>query len=169
MERTISARSDRNVWDYLWRFANFGQSDRNVPFHLTKLMCPVPLFCFLLTRTRIKRAVAWVWTLHPECTVPMSTWNFRNFKPEYFVEWKAPIVYNNLKMCLSSITIINLCTASFQAFSVSAFRWRIQDARTTWPETHRPRDRWKSKKKIIVHIQSIKFIYKGPQSGSSIP
>ena len=84
MEGTISVRSDRNIWDHLWRFANFGQSDRNVPFHLTKLMCPVPLFCFLLTRTITKRAVAWVGFVQPECIVPL--WNFRN------VEWKAPMV-----------------------------------------------------------------------------
>ena len=105
MEGTISVLSDRNIWDHLWRFANFGQSDRNVAFHLTKLMCPVPLFCFLLTRTITKRALAWVGSLQQECTVPMSTWNFRNFKPENFVEWKALMVYNNLLMCLSSITI----------------------------------------------------------------
>ena len=105
MEGAISVLSDRNIWDHLWRFANFGQSDRNVPFHLTKLMCPVPLFCFLLTRTITKRALAWVGSLQQECTVPMSTWNFRNFKPESFVEWKALMVYNNLLMCLSSITI----------------------------------------------------------------
>ena len=28
----------------------FGRSDWNVPFHLTKLLSPVPLFCILLTR-----------------------------------------------------------------------------------------------------------------------
>ena len=91
-------------WDafHLWRFANFGRSDRNVPFHLTKLMCPVPLFCFLLTWTITKLAVAWVGSMQPEP-----------------------------------------CTASSQALSVSAFRWRIRDARTARPETHRPRDRGK--------------------------
>ena len=68
-------------------------------------MCPEPLFCSLLTRTITKRAVAWAGTLQPECTVPMSTCNVQNFKPEYFVEWKASMVYNNLIMCLSSITI----------------------------------------------------------------
>ena len=26
----------------------FGRSDRNVPFHLTKLLSPLPLFCILL-------------------------------------------------------------------------------------------------------------------------
>ena len=30
------------------------------------------------------------------------------------------------------------CTASFQALSVNAFRWRIREKRTTWPEMHRP-------------------------------
>ena len=33
------------------RSGHFGRSDRNVPFHLTKLLFPVPLFCILLTRT----------------------------------------------------------------------------------------------------------------------
>ena len=33
------------------RSGHFGQSDRNVPFHLPKLLSPVPLFCILLTRT----------------------------------------------------------------------------------------------------------------------
>ena len=33
------------------RSGHFGRSDRNVPFHLTKLLSPVPLFCILLART----------------------------------------------------------------------------------------------------------------------
>ena len=49
-----------------------------VPLHWTKLLSPVPLFCILLTRTIIRRAVAWVGSVQPECTVPLSTWNFRN-------------------------------------------------------------------------------------------
>ena len=41
------------------RSCYLGQSDRNVPFHLTKLLSPVPLFCILLTRTiTIAR---WLW------------------------------------------------------------------------------------------------------------
>ena len=47
------------------------RSDPNVPFHLTKLLSPVPLFCILLTRT-IKRAVDWVGSVKPECTVPLD-------------------------------------------------------------------------------------------------
>ena len=42
------------------RSGHFGRSDRNVPFHLTKLLSPVPLFCILLTKSITKRAVAWV-------------------------------------------------------------------------------------------------------------
>ena len=33
------------------RSGHFGRSDRNVPFHLPKLLFPVPLFCILRTRT----------------------------------------------------------------------------------------------------------------------
>ena len=40
------------------RYGHFDRSDRNVPFHLTKLLFPVPPFCILLTRTITKRAVA---------------------------------------------------------------------------------------------------------------
>ena len=34
-----------------WPVWFFGRSDRNVPFHLPKLLSPVPLFCILITRT----------------------------------------------------------------------------------------------------------------------
>ena len=65
------------------RSGHFGRSDRNVSFHLKKLLSPVTLFCILLTRTITKRAVAWVGSVQPECTVPLSTWSFeilnRNF------------------------------------------------------------------------------------------
>ena len=45
----------------IWRcMVHFDRSEGNVPFHLTKLLSPVPLFCILLTRTITKRAVAWV-------------------------------------------------------------------------------------------------------------
>ena len=36
---------------------HFSSSDWNAPFHLTKLLFPVPLFCILLTRTITKRMV----------------------------------------------------------------------------------------------------------------
>ena len=55
------------------RPGHFSWSDRNVPFHLTKLSPPVPFFCILLTRTIPKRAVAWVGYVQPECTIPLGT------------------------------------------------------------------------------------------------
>ena len=71
---------------------HFGQSDRNVPFHLTKLLFPVLLFCILLTRIITKRVVAWVRSVQPECTVLLGKRNFRNLKLECFVQRKAPRV-----------------------------------------------------------------------------
>ena len=74
------------------RSRHFGRSDRNVPFHLTKLLSLVPLFCILLTRTITKRAVAWEGSVQPECTVPLGfgRWNCRNFKPEFLLDEKRP-------------------------------------------------------------------------------
>ena len=86
-ERTISVWSDRNIRGCpLWPSGHFGRSDPNVPFHLTKLLFPVPLFW----RTITKRAVAWVRSVQTECTVPLDTWNFRNFKPEFLLNGKRP-------------------------------------------------------------------------------
>ena len=57
------------------RVIHFDQStylsrlDQNVPFHLTKLLSPVPPFCILLTGTITKSVVVWVRFVQPECTV----------------------------------------------------------------------------------------------------
>ena len=59
-----------------------------VPFD--KLVVPSTLFCILLTRTITKHAVAWVGSVQPECTIPLGTWNFRNFKPEHELNGKCP-------------------------------------------------------------------------------
>ena len=72
------------------RSGYLGRSDRNVSFHSAKLLSPVPLFRILLTRTITKRAVAWVGSEQPECTVPLNTWNFRNFKTEFLLNGKLP-------------------------------------------------------------------------------
>jgi len=42
------------------RSGYLGRLDRNIPFHSTNLLSPVPLFSILLTKTITKRAVAWV-------------------------------------------------------------------------------------------------------------
>ena len=72
------------------RSEHFGRWDRNVPSHLTKLLSPVPLFCILLTTTITKRAVTWVGSVRPECTVPSGTWNFWSFTPESLLNGKRP-------------------------------------------------------------------------------
>ena len=69
---------------------HFSQSDLNVPFHLTKLLFPVPLFCILFTRIITKHVVAWVRSVQPECTIPLGTRNFRNLKPEFLLNGKRP-------------------------------------------------------------------------------
>ena len=33
-------------------------------------------------------AEAWVGSVQPECTLPLSTWNFQNFKPEFLFDGK---------------------------------------------------------------------------------
>ena len=71
------------------RSGHFCRSDRNAPFHLTKLLSTAPLFCILLTRTTTKRAVAWVGSVQPECNVSLGTWNVRKFEPEFLLNWTA--------------------------------------------------------------------------------
>ena len=94
LERTISDQSDgilvTTFEGPLLPAWSFRRSDRNVSFNLTKLVTPAPLFCILLTRTITKRAVAWVGSVQSECTVPMSTWNLRNFKAEFLLNPKRP-------------------------------------------------------------------------------
>ena len=53
-----------------------------------KLLSPVPLICILLTRTITKRPVAWVGSVQLEYAVPLGKWYFRNFKPEFLLNWK---------------------------------------------------------------------------------
>ena len=66
-----------------------------VPFNLTNLLSPVPLFCILLTRTITKRAVAWVRSVQLECTVPWTPLGmefpiFRD-KPAFLLNGKHPM------------------------------------------------------------------------------
>ena len=73
--------------NWIWRcVVHFDRSERNVPFHLTKLLSPVPLFCILLTRTITKRVVAWVGSVQPESqyrSIGHVEFPKLNFKPEF--------------------------------------------------------------------------------------
>ena len=48
-------------------------SDRNAPFHLTKLLSLVLLLCILLARIISKRAVAWLGSVQTECIVQFGS------------------------------------------------------------------------------------------------
>ena len=76
MERTISVWSDRNIRDELWRWL----FDRNVPFHLAKVLSPALIYIYSFSRTVTKRAVAWVWSVQPECTASLDTWLINGFR-----------------------------------------------------------------------------------------
>ena len=73
--------------------AHFGWLDRNVPFHLTKLLSPVPLFCILLTRTITKNA-GWFGSGLCNRNVPfVGHVKFQKFQTGIFVEWKSPLEF----------------------------------------------------------------------------
>ena len=90
---------------------------RGIPFHLTKLLSPVPLFCILLTRTITKRGVAWAGSVQPslhsrrlevvgarrECAVPLGTRNCRNFITKFLLNGKRPFLLF-LKQLLSMLS-----------------------------------------------------------------
>ena len=54
-----------------------GRSDRNVPFHLTKLLSPVPLFCILQPNARWLGSGLWARRIS-----------------EIFAEWKASSIFH---------------------------------------------------------------------------
>ena len=95
MERTISVRSDRNIWEHhVDRSGHFCRSDQHVPLHLAKLLSPVPLFCILPTKTMTKRVVAWVGSVQPECAIPFTAGHvqFPKLQTEIFVDGKHPCI-----------------------------------------------------------------------------
>ena len=95
---TTSVWSDRNFTEPAFRVVHFdqsghfGRSDRNVPFHLTKLLSPVSIFCLLLTRTITERG-----SLGRVCAGEMNSSigrvKFLKFQTGIFAEWKAPLNY----------------------------------------------------------------------------
>ena len=75
----------------LWLVWSFQLVGPKCPFPFDKIVSPpIPLFCIQLTRTIPKRAVAWVRSVQPECTIPFGTWNFQNFKLEFSLNVKFP-------------------------------------------------------------------------------
>ena len=97
MDPSISVWSDRNIQDQLWRWSTLtvlvisvGRSHRNVFFHLTKPLFPVPLICILLSRTITELYLRWRLS-RVYCSIGRV--KFPKFHTGIFVEWKAPYVF----------------------------------------------------------------------------
>ena len=79
MERSISVWSDRNTRDQLWRCfdrsGHFGRSDRNVPFHLTKLLSPDILLTRTINIIQLRGGLCQVWATGRESSA-VSNQNF---------------------------------------------------------------------------------------------
>ena len=97
MEVTFSVWSDRNIRDHLWRWSTLigpvisvGRTE--IPLSNRQNCFPQYRSFVSCLHWRIisKRAVAWVGSVQPECTLQLGTWNFRNFKPELFFNGKRP-------------------------------------------------------------------------------
>ena len=101
----------QNSWNFGW-YKEVGTSNGTVHFGLHGLTemslsiwqncCPQYRSFILFTRTITKRAVAWVGSVQPEYTVLLrGMWNFRNFKPDFLLNGKRPMILN-LELCLVS-------------------------------------------------------------------
>ena len=99
MERTISCisvRSDRNIWDHLWRCftlttppISVGPTEKSLPFD--KIVVPSTALLYPACSRNSKQTP---WGLKRICETGMnrSIWlvEFSNFQTKMFVEWKAP-------------------------------------------------------------------------------
>ena len=78
-------------------------SDGKLLFHSKKFWLPVPLCRKFLSETEWNGSVPWDGITNQKIskfTVPFATQNFRNFKPEFLVEWnrKRPGMSYNIKL-----------------------------------------------------------------------
>ena len=90
MEQTISVPSDRNIWGYLWRWSTL--TGPIISIGRTEMCLFISALPFVSCLQITKRAVAWVGSVQPECTVWLGVVEFPNSQIEIFVEWKAPLV-----------------------------------------------------------------------------
>ena len=96
MERTISVRSDRNIWDHLWRWftltsplISVGPTEKSLPFDKivvpsTALLYPACSRNNKQTRCGLER-ICETWMNRSIGHV-----EFSKFQTKIFVEWKAP-------------------------------------------------------------------------------
>ena len=88
MERTISARSDRNIWGYLWRWSTL--AGPIISIGRTEMCLFISALTFVSCLQITKRALARVGSVQSECTVRLGTWNSRIFKPKFLSNEKRP-------------------------------------------------------------------------------
>ena len=93
MERTISCisvRSDRNIWDHLWRCftlttppISVGPTEKSLPFD--KIVVPSTTLLYPACSRNNKQTRG---GLERICETGMNRWNFRNFKPKFLLNGK---------------------------------------------------------------------------------
>ena len=110
-----------NVTDHFgWGTQSFQLVRQKCPFHLGKLLSPVPFFCTLLTRTITKCIVAWVRSVQPECTVKLGMWNFQNFTPEFLLNGKHPRLWT--RICVDLKGFASLYVLAWRIFCTTWIR-----------------------------------------------
>ena len=88
MERTISVRFNRNIWDHIWRWSFLTSP--------TEPQCPFPFYIIIVSNmallypdnkynNQMHSGLSRVECLQPEYTVLLGMWNFRNFKPTFLL------------------------------------------------------------------------------------
>ena len=114
---------------------------------LTEQEKPARLRCWLETPPCLREMRSWTLTggynSYQTSHVRMVT-GIRENRQFIYYEICVRRFLIKLEFGISGFRLPSSCTGSSQAFSVNAFRWRIETerprlARTTWPETHRPR------------------------------
>ena len=74
----------------LWPVRSFLSVGPKCPFPLDKIVFPSTALLYPAYKNNNQTRAGLIGSLQPECTVPLGTWNFRNFKPEFLLNGKRP-------------------------------------------------------------------------------
>ena len=96
MERTISVWSDRNIGDQLWRWSTLTGLVISVgwslgpkcPFPFDKIVVPTTALLYPAYKNKNQTRSGLGQVCATGMYHPLGTWNFRNFKPEFFLNRK---------------------------------------------------------------------------------
>ena len=97
MERTISVWSDRNIRGQIWG----GRLWSVISVNSTEISLSICHMIAVLSTSRLYPAYennyrtrgGLVQVCATECTVPLGTWNFRNFKREFLLNGECPVYF----------------------------------------------------------------------------